>query len=569
MTVDAQGRYGYEAWLLPQKGGDAETPKAESNGTGHYSVKLSRIGISDSELCYQQAASTNTGAAALDYCLVLADMQWAGEISVTAPQADKALELGVKGDITLSGFTTTNYALDRDLFIFDRLTVKSIQANGLDDAAFASLRLEKAAGLELTSAEGKHTITIADVDLSSFSYARNTIAVKKAAVNELGLEITLNADGSLDLEKWNPEPAAKKSTETAAADKGETRPIGIKVGEFSLDTKQLIEFTDLSVTPKMQAGLKELHFRLQDLDSARPDQKSPIELSAKTTRHGTVDIKGMVMPFEAKPSFDASGKITGLDLRTVSPKVEQAAGHIIKSGQMDADLKLFADKGQLDSKIALVLHHFNLKAKSKDDAAALDKVFGMPINQSLVLLKDKKGRIKLDIPITGDINNPEFDPTDAIIKATTKATTVTLITFYTPYGLAFAGGNILFDLATALNFDPLVFDPGSAVLSEAHQQQLAKMAELLTERPGVHLTLCGYTNLKDRTKITTEIIDEKKIKPATGANLEKLQQLGGERQENVKNHLVNVGKISHDRLVLCAPEHSDDATAIGGVEISI
>ena len=275
------------------------------------------------------------------------------------------------------------------------------------------------------------------------------------------------------------------------------------------------------------------------------------------------------MPFDSKPSFDATGKITGIDLRVASPKAEQAIGHIIKSGQLDADLKLFSDQGQLDSTIALVLHHFNLKAKSKEDAAALDKTFGMPINQSLVLLKDKKGRIKLDIPITGDINNPDFDPTNAIIKATTKATTVTLITFYTPYGLAFAGGNVLFNLATALNFDPLAFEPGSAQLNDAHKQQLSKLAELLVERPHVHLTLCGYTSLDDREKLFTEIIDRNKIKPASAERLAKLKQLGNERQDNVKNHLINAGKIAHDRLILCAPEHSDDAEALAGVEISI
>lgn len=177
---------------------------------------------------------------------------------------------------------------------------------------------------------------------------------------------------------------------------------------------------------------------------------------------------------------------------------------------MDADLKLLSQQGQLDSNIALVLHHFKLKANSKQDAAALDKTFGMPINQSLMLLKDKKGRIKLDIPITGDINNPNFDPTDAIIKATTKATTVTLITFYTPYGLVYAGGNVLFNLATAMNFDPLVFTAGSSQLTDAHMLQLSKLAQLLVERPAVHLTLCGFTNLNDREKLFMEIIDREK-----------------------------------------------------------
>ena len=237
---------------------------------------------------------------------------------------------------------------------------------------------------------------------------------------------------------------------------------------------------------------------------------------------------------------------------------------------MDADLKLLSDKGQLDSSISLVLYHFNLKAKSKEDAAELDKKFGMPINQSLMLLKDKKDRIKLKIPITGDINNPEFDPTDAIIKATAKATTVTLVTFYTPYGLAYAGGNVLFNLATGMNFDPMVFDPGSSRLTSAHESQLSKLTELLTERPGIHLVLCGSTNLGDRDKLFSEIIDPKKAPPPPSAErLQQLKQLAMERQENVKNHLVTQGKIAHNRLILCEPEHSDQADAIAGVEISI
>jgi len=570
MNMDASGRYGYEQWLPPQKAEDTAAKTAETAAaTDVYRVRLSAVRIDDSEICYQQAAPASNKSGAIDYCMNLSGLEWNGDIAVATPEGDKPPELSLDGSLTLSGLVTTNNLLDRDLVSFDQLAAKQILVKGLDDAAIGTLDLGEFAALELTAAEDQHTLTIGKVSLAAFSYRDNTLSVKTAAVNDLGAQVTQNADGSLDFEKWKPEPGGQETHEDAATGKSTTEPVRIKVDEFSLDTKRMVGFRDLSVTPNLEAGLDEMHFSIKNLDSAKPDQESPVELSAKTTRHATIDIKGVVMPFQSKPSFDATGKITGLDLRVASPKVEQAVGHIIKSGQMDADLTLLADKGQLDSKIALVLHHFNLKAKSKEDAEELNKTFGMPINQSLVLLKDKKDRIKLTIPITGDINNPDFDPTNAIIKATTKATTVTLVTFYTPYGLAFAGGNILFDLATALNFDPLVFEPGSSELSDANREQLAKLAELLRERPGVHLTLCGYTNLDDRSKITTEIIDKEKIKPPAGANLEKLQQLGNERQQTVKNHLVDTGKIPHNRLILCAPEHSDAADAISGVEISI
>ena len=121
-----------------------------------------------------------------------------------------------------------------------------------------------------------------------------------------------------------------------------------------------------------------------------------------------------------------------------------------------------------------------------------------------------------------------------------------------------------------MNFDPLVFDPGSSMLTSAHESQLSKLSELLTERPGIHLVLCGSTNLGDRDKLFSEIIDPKKAPPPLSAERrEKLKQLAVERQENVKNRLVTQGKIAHNRLILCEPEHSDQADALAGVEISI
>ncbi len=573
MGKDKTGKYRYEQWLLqqaPAGKGPAKASNEETAASNAFNIRLGNIKIIDSEVCYeQQASDTSKQSQALDYCLNLSSSEWDGNLAITTPAGTKPLSLSIQGGLALSGFTTTNNLLNRDLLSFNNLEIDNIAVSSLDDLAFGKLDLDKLAALELTSTEDKYTATVAGIDVSAFSYRNNTLSLDKAAISDLGLEITQNSDGSLDFEQWKFTTDDQKAAAQDTTSKPDAEPVKIKIGEFSLDTTRLVEFADLSVTPNMLIGLKEIHFKIKELDSEQPRHGSPIELSAKTTRHGTITVSGVAMPFETKPSFDASGKIAGLDLRALSPKAEQAIGHIIKSGQLDADLKLVSEDGQLDSNIGLVLNHFNLKARSKKDAAALDETFGMPINQSLMLLKDKKGRIKLDIPITGDINNPEFDPTDAIIKATAKATTVTLITFYTPYGLAYAGGNVLFNIATAMNFDPVIFDAGSSQLTDAHMGQLGKLAELLTERPAVHLTLCGFTNLNDREKLFTEIIDREKVKPPSADRLQKLHQLGSERQENVKNHLVSVGKISHDRLILCEPEHSDDADAIGGVEISI
>jgi outer membrane protein OmpA-like peptidoglycan-associated protein len=237
---------------------------------------------------------------------------------------------------------------------------------------------------------------------------------------------------------------------------------------------------------------------------------------------------------------------------------------------------LKADNGVLDSNIALSLYHFQMKSVSKEDAAKLDEMFGMPLNQTLVLLRDKDDSIHLDIPITGDVNNPNFEPMDAIIKATSKAATVTLITFYTPYGLIYAGGNIALNLATALNFDPIEFDPGSTELQTNSKEQLDGLSKLLTEKPQVHLTLCGITNKQDVFALYPELKPKKenadktnKDAPLTKEQTLKLDQLARDRQVNSKNYLIKQHNIDHSRLILCAPEHKDNDENISGVEINI
>jgi len=204
----------------------------------------------------------------------------------------------------------------------------------------------------------------------------------------------------------------------------------------------------------------------------------------------------------------------------------------------------------------------------------------MPLNQTLVLLRDKDDSIHLDIPITGDVTNPNFNPMDAIIKATSKAATVTLITFYTPYGLIYAGGNLAFNLATALNFDPIEFTPGSAEVSDNAKQQLDGLTKLLSEKPQVHLTLCGTTNRQDsfalfpalKEKFTDKTTDDEARQQKTTLTekqLIQLNQLARDRQISSKNYLVKQRGIEHDRLILCAPEHKTGDDAVAGVEIVI
>lgn len=566
LVNDKQQNWEYEAWLphanepLQRDAPATTTPAADG-----LNIELGDISISQPDFCLNDAGTSQY------YCLNISGFSWAGDVRLNTADIDS---LSGNGTAVLNELLVRNRTLERNLVQFDKLSVSALRVNGLDDASIDKISLVNLAALQRTGKEDDPTIRLDTLEAKSITFRQsNSLHVAAISISEFGLALSINKDGSFEHDKWLAvSPRNKDTGETAAKQsKRQEQTLAIRLDELVFNTKQTITLTDNRYQPPVQVGFSVVNFLISSLDSSKPGQKSPFKLHTKTTRHGTIDIDGVVMPFRPKPSFDAKGKITGLDLRAVSAAVKKEIGHIIQSGQLDADLKLVAVDGQLDSNISLTLYHFNLQAVSNADAKALNDMFGMPINQSLMLLKDKNDIIKLSIPITGDINNPDFDPTDAIIKATAKATAATLITFYTPYGLTYYGGNILLDLATALRFDPLIFEAGKSAFTTTNTKQLDDLSKLLQERPQVHLTMCGMTNLADAHALFPQLkkTGQDAAVIITPEQRTRLEALARERQVNTKDYLVSTHAIDHSRLILCAPKHDNDTEAIGGVEISI
>ncbi|MBT8118183.1 MAG: hypothetical protein KJN89_00585, partial [Gammaproteobacteria bacterium] len=283
MGRDETGKFKYEQWLLQQKQAASTTAQQSADQPGEttaFNINLGDIKIIEPEICYeQQASSSSNKSLALDYCLNLASSEWDGDLAITTPVDTKPLSLNLHGNLVLSSFSTTNNLLKRDLLNFDNLAIKNIAVNSLDDLAFARLNLDNAAGLELTSTEDKYTMTVSGLDVSAFSYRNNTLSIDMAAINDLGLEITQNKDGSLDFEQWkfttDEQQATAQAEAAAGSSKPDAEPLRIKIGEFRLDTTRPVEFADLSVTPNMLVGLEEIHLIIKQLDSEKPEQKSP------------------------------------------------------------------------------------------------------------------------------------------------------------------------------------------------------------------------------------------------------------------------------------------------------
>jgi len=219
----------------------------------------------------------------------------------------------------------------------------------------------------------------------------------------------------------------------------------------------------------------------------------------------------------------------------------------------------------------LNLKQFKLRPVSNKEKEKLDKELGlgMPLDTALNLLRDSDDNISIKLPITGDVENPDFDPSDALYTEMSKAITATIINYYTPFGLVTVAGG-LFDLATALHFEPVIFDSNTVNLLPTHEASLNKVVQLMKQRPKLHLTLCGFSNIDDLSKVSPDLYIKEKDKPEniilSDDILAKLTNKASKRSENVKTYFVK-HEIAADRLILCEPEYKYNAVA--GVELSL
>ena len=587
ISLDAPGVYlvknknddwEYQHWIPGTNENEKPVEKTDSASgpsTSTLQLTLNTVIINNPDFCHQDTAKD------FYYCFTTETINWDGAVKYESKASTNDLGLTAKGDLLISQLDISNQVIKRSLLNFNALELKGLDVANLETINLAKASINKLYALQRSDKQTDATLAFNDLTIDDIKYVGDGVSVNTIALTGLANTVSKNKSGSWEHDKWQVKSKPSSKAAEKENKKGTKKSFKISLKKATIQSDKNISFIDNSTTPVMTVGLTKLSFDINKLYSSKPKSDSPFKLFAKTTRHSTVDVAGTVRPFDDKVSFTADGDLKGFDLRAATPATKKAIGHIIKSGQLDAKLKLLAKDGILDSNVGLSLYKFHIEPTSKEAAAELDAQFGMPLNQTLVLLRDKDDSIHLDLPITGDINNPSFNPMDAIIKATTKATSVALITFYTPYGLVYAGGNVLFNIATALDFDPVIFKAGDAELNAENIEQLDKLTKLLTEKPQVHLTLCGMTNQADLFALYPDLKPEQSSEKEDTASLkqpeivltteakEALKQLAITRQDNSKNHLIDVAKITHDRLILCEPAVEIQKDGLSGVEINI
>ena len=271
-----------------------------------------------------------------------------------------------------------------------------------------------------------------------------------------------------------PQPAG---TTTAKSTASKEKPLGIHIGAIAINDGSA-NFADFSLTPNFQTAVQQLNGLIGTIDSRNP-KPAPVNIAGKVDRYAPVTIKGSVNPFDPMASLDIATSFKRVELTTLTPYSGKFAGYRIRKGRLNLDLHYLITNGQLKAENKLVVEQLQLGEKV-DSPDAVD----LPIKLAIALLKDTDGKISIELPISGDLNNPQFSVMPIIWQTVRN---LVLRAAQAPF--KFIGG--LINGGGAEDLGTVSFAPGSSELSPEAQKALTTLAQALKERPALRLEIEG------------------------------------------------------------------------------
>jgi hypothetical protein len=125
----------------------------------------------------------------------------------------------------------------------------------------------------------------------------------------------------------------------------------------------------------------------------------------------------------------------------------------------------------------------------------------LPVKLAIALLKDRKGEIKLDIPVTGSLDDPKFSIWGILLKILINLIAKAATSPFSLLGAVFGGGE-------ELSF--VEFDYGITTLTEPNAKKIETIVKALYERPSLKMDLEGHVDMeKDREGLKQYLFNKK------------------------------------------------------------
>ncbi|MEQ1681164.1 MAG: DUF748 domain-containing protein, partial [Nitrospira sp.] len=358
-------------------------------------------------------------------------------------------------------------------------------------------------------------------------------AVKIAEVvwQEPSMQMVVEADGQLNVSQLAASPplgdqAAAKEPEGEKSPAKAAEPVPVTIDQVKL-VKLAARFEDRSIEPNVKVSLTEFGGTIKGL-SSKQLKKADVNLTGRIGRAARLKIVGKINPLSEDAFTDLVITLGGMDLTPVGSYSGKYAGYGLSKGKLSLDLKYKVSQKVLEAENLVHVDQLTFGDKTNSPDAT-----SLPVPLIVGLLKDRKGLIEVDMPIRGNLNDPDFKYGKVVISTLLNLLTKVVASPFSLMGKLIPGGGN----EEELQF--IEFEPGSAALPESEVHKLEALEKALDERAGLRLDIKGTSDSTldrealQRMKLRDQLFEMKGI-PRGGAHTDQVQLSPGDEQRLIE-----------------------------------
>ena len=350
--------------------------------------------------------------------------------------------------------------------------------------------------IRLNGKKTEKLIAFKSLDLEKISFAKNDLAISGVSLNSPFIKAHLSKERKFNLSQIVKEDKNKAKTETkpeskkAASKKDDELKFSVK--NFSLKNGE-VDFSDASLFMPFATTISKLNGKLSDIDKKRP---SSGEFQGVVGKNGFSKITAKLFPFELKQNTEIKLDFKDIDLVDVTPYSGQFVGYKIKKGKLNLNLNYSVADSKLNGSNFINFDSLTLgeKVESKD-------AVNLPLSLAISILSDQNNQINIDLPVEGNLDDPDFKYGGVIWAAVKKLfADITLAPF------RFLGNALGLGSKDLSSID---FLAGSSELISSETPKIADFIKLTGSKPKMKLSITPTYSKLDESFYKNKKLDQK------------------------------------------------------------
>jgi hypothetical protein len=355
-----------------------------------------------------------------------------------------------------------------------------------------------------------------------YAYPDNRLKINQLAIDGFYTNALIDSEKVLNYSTLTKNSSVKPETTTEKTTTGKN-PFGLDIVKLLLRGSSA-SFSDLSLPLPFKTYIHDLEGSVLGISTTK-DVTTFVKLRGGVDQYGLAKIDGSLNTKDPKKFTNIKVAFDNLELKQYTPYSLQFLGYKIDDGKLFLNLGYKIDGGKLNGANQVVIKQIQLGEEKAGGSP-------WPMRFVVALLEDSDGVIDIDLPIEGDVNNPDFKYGTVVWHVITNLFTKAVTS---PFRLLGSLMGIESDKLSSIDFEA-----GSAVLLPPQVEKLDQITTMLTKRPKLSLSVYGGWNeasdtyaLKGRKLVQAALKRNKdlKIDSPQAMSLELLEELAEESLE--------------------------------------